>query len=369
MIVETIGRYVARRFAFWFAAVFSSLATIIFLLDLVEHVRRAQRSDAPLLAFVQLSLFKLPHLLMDAFPFIVLFAAMVCFGRLARTQELTVIRAAGISVWRFLGPVLLVVLAVGALRVAALNPLAATLFARYEAIETEVLRGRPASSALAQNGFWLRQGGAAGSAVIHAQRVTSSRMELSEVVIWNYTRGGSALEPSDRFVSRIDARSARLEDGAWILTDATIAEADRPPRQVPALRIATDMTLAQIQDAFAAPETIPVWELPTFVQMLENAGFSGHRHLLHLHRLLASPLLLVAMVLIAATVSFRFPRRGGILTMTVVGIGAGFVVFFSANLVSALGLSRAIPVHLAAWSPATIGTLVGAAILFHLEDG
>ena len=119
MIVETIDRYVARRFAFWFAAVFSSLAAIIFLLDLVEHVRRAQRSDAPLFAFVQLSLLKLPHLLMDAFPFVVLFAAMVCFGRLARTQELTVIRAAGISVWRFLGPVLLVVLAIGALRVVA----------------------------------------------------------------------------------------------------------------------------------------------------------------------------------------------------------------------------------------------------------
>jgi lipopolysaccharide export system permease protein len=369
MILSTIGRYVARRFAFWFGAVLASLAAIIYLLDLVENARRAQRADASLAAFASLSLLKLPHLLMDAFPFVVLFAAMLCFGRLSRSQELTVIRAAGVSAWRFLGPVLLVVLAIGALRVAALNPLAATLYARYESVEAETLRGRAASSAAAQNGFWLRQGGADGAAIIHAQRVTSSRMELFDVVIWTFERGGGAREAGERFVSRIDARSARLADGAWMLADASISEPDRTPRWEASLRLPTDMTLAQIQDAFAAPETIPVWELPAFVRALENAGFSGHRHLLHLHRLLASPLLLVAMVLIAATVSFRFPRRGGILIMTLLGLGAGFVVFFAANLVSALGLSRAIPVHLAAWSPATIGTLIGAAILFHQEDG
>jgi lipopolysaccharide export system permease protein len=55
--------------------------------------------------------------------------------------------------------------------------------------------------------------------------------------------------------------------------------------------------------------------------------------------------------------------------MTLVGLGAGVLLFFASNLVAALGLSRAIPVHLAAWSPATITALLGATILFHQEDG
>jgi lipopolysaccharide export system permease protein len=364
-----LAGYVARRFGFWLAAVLSSLALVIYLLDTVELVRRAQRFDVKLSVLMNLSLLKLPHLMMDVVPFAVLFAAMICFWRLARSQELTVIRAAGVSVWRFLTPVILVALLVGATRVTLLNPVAATLSARYEASESALFRGRSASSAAAQNGFWLRQASAGGGAVIHALRVVSSRMELFDVVIWTYERPRQATDPAERFASRIDARAARLEAGAWVLTDATVTRADLAPRFEPNMRLPTDMTLAQIQDAFAAPETIPVWELPAFVGTLERAGFSGHRHLLHLHRLLASPLLLAAMVLIAATVSLRPPRRGGTLSMTLLGLGAGFLVFFASNLVAALGLSRAIPVHLAAWSPATITALLGAAILFHQEDG
>jgi lipopolysaccharide export system permease protein len=368
-MIRTLGAYVTRLFAFWLAGVLAALAAIIFLLDTVELVRRTQRIDLPLTTLLKLSLLKLPHLLMDIFPFAVLFAAMFCFWRLARSQELTVIRAAGVSVWRFLAPILVLAITVGALRVALLNPLAATLYARYEALETELLRGRSGSSAVAQNGFWLRQAGADGNAIIHALRVVSSRMELFDVVIWTFERGDGTIDQGDRFVSRIDAATARLEAGAWILTEATVSQADLAPRLERTLRVPTDMTLAQIQDAFAAPETIPIWELPGFVQTLERAGFSGHRHLLHLHRLLASPLLLAAMVLIAATVSLRPPRRGGVLVMTLVGLGAGFLLFFASNLVAALGLSRAIPVHLAAWSPATITALLGATILFHQEDG
>ena len=72
------------------------------MLDAVELIRRTQRIDAPILLLLKLSAFKLPYLLMELFPFAVLFAAMLCFWRLARNHELTVIRAAGVSATRSL---------------------------------------------------------------------------------------------------------------------------------------------------------------------------------------------------------------------------------------------------------------------------
>ena len=368
-MARTLGLYVSRLFAGWLLAVFATLAAIVYLLDAVELIRRTQRIDAPLLLLLKLSALKLPHLLMELFPFAVLFAAMLCFWRLARSHELTIIRAAGVSVWQFLLPVLLLALVVGVLRVGALNPLAAALYARHEVLESEVFRGRTSSIAQAQNGFWLRQAGAEGNAVIHALRVASDRMELFDVVIWNFARPRPDGEQGDRFVGRIDARTALLEPGAWVLTDASIARADAAPLLEPVMRIPTDMTMEQIQDAFAAPETISFWDLPAFVRTLEAAGFTARRHLLHLHRLIASPLLLAAMILLAATVSLRPPRRGGAVAMSVLGLAAGFILYFSSNLVAALGLSQAIPVHLAAWAPAAVTSLLGVALLLHQEDG
>lgn len=358
----TLAIYVGRLFAFWFVAVLAGLALVVYLFDTIELIRRTQRIEAPLGLLLKLSAFKLPHLATEMVPFVVLFAAMLCFWRLSRNHELTVIRAAGVSVWQFLLPVMAVAIAIGALRVAVVNPIAAALYARYEMLEGETLRGRTSALAVSPTGFWLRQADSAGNSVVHALRVASREMELHDVTVWSF-------EGADRFVGRIDARTARLEPGAWVLTDAWVSRPERPAQREAVVRVPTDMTPERIQDAFAAPETISVWDLPGFIRVLESAGFVALRHRLHLQRLLASPLLLGAMVLIAASVSLRPPRRGGALIMAVTGVAAGFLLFFASNLVAALGLSRAIPVDLAAWTPAAVTTLLGTALLLHLEDG
>jgi lipopolysaccharide export system permease protein len=99
------------------------------------------------------------------------------------------------------------------------------------------------------------------------------------------------------------------------------------------------------------------------------AGFSGTRHRLHWHSLLALPLFLCAMVLLAATVALRLPRRGHTGALIAVGVAAAFVLYIFSDVVFALGLAGSLPAALAAWTPAGICALLGSALLLHLEDG
>jgi lipopolysaccharide export system permease protein len=361
-VTTTLFLYIARVFLFWMFAVFVGLAVIVFLLDSIELIRRTQRIEVPITVLLKLSALKLPHLLMEIFPFITLFAAMLTFWRLARAHEVTVMRASGVSVWQFTMPVMVLALVIGGTRIAVLNPIAAATYARYEALEAEVMRGRTSQLAVSANGFWLRQANRGGNTVIHALRFNPERFELHDVMMWEFAA-------PDRFLSRIDARVARLDAGHWRLTDSWLSVPGKPPEHAEERHVATDMTPKSIHDAFAPPETISVWDLPQFITTMERAGFVATRHLLHLHRLLASPFLLLAMVLIAATVSLRPPRRGGTLIMTVSGLGAGFLLFFVSSLVSGLGQSQAIPVMLAAWAPACVTLLLGSSLLLHQEDG
>ena len=77
------------------------------------------------------------------------------------------------------------------------------------------------------------------------------------------------------------------------------------------LRFPTTLTLANLQDSLVSPQAIGFWDLPKFITILEDAGFSAVRHRLHLHRLLATPLLLCAMVLMAAALTLRLTRSAG----------------------------------------------------------
>ena len=111
------------------------------------------------------------------------------------------------------------------------------------------------------------------------------------------------------------------------------------------------------------------WDLPGFIQTLEKAGFSAVRHRLYWHSLLAAPLLMCAMVLIAASFTLRHSGLGGTTFVIAGGVITGFVLYFFTDIVFALGLSDSIPAVLAAWTPSGVATLLGLATLLHLEDG
>ena len=123
---------------------------------------------------------------------------------------------------------------------------------------------------------------------------------------WLLLAGGASF--AAEFQDRNASSPLRLSQTVQTKTPASDVGASRSA--VPDYRIDTELTLDRIQESFASPETMSFWDLPEFIETLEAAGFSARKHRLHWHSILAGPLLLCAMVLIAATFSLRLTRRG-----------------------------------------------------------
>lgn len=360
----TLTAYIGRQFAFWFASFFLSLVGIIYLVSLIDLLDKAANKEAASLGLVlQMAFLKLPHLSQEIMPFTVLFAGLATFWRLTRSNELVVARAAGVSVWQFLLPVLTVASLIGILTFSVLNPLSSVLLSRFEQLENRYLHHKDNSTLLSSEGkLWLRQADEDGQSVIHADGLAEDNKTLLWVTIWR-------LQGEDRFESRIDAKRAELRDGFWRLYETSTTTRDSLRSTDETLDFPTELTFTKIQERFAAPETISFWSLPSFIEVLEAAGFNGQRHRLEFHRLLSIPVLLAAMILIAATFSLRPQRRGRVGLVVLSGVGTGFLMYFLSNLVFALGLSGKIPVVLAGWTPAAVSLMLGISMLLHLEDG
>ena len=358
----TLSGYIARLFAFWFSGFYFGLIAVILLVSMVELLDRMANKDASLSVVLEMAFFKLPFLSQEVMPFTMLFAGLGCFWRLTRSNELVVTRAAGISVWQVLIPVLGVALLIGVIAVGVLNPLSSVLLGRYEQLEAQYIRRQTSTLSVSKNGLWLRQADAAGQSVIHAQRVTHATMTLHQVIVFRFG-------DEDRFVGRIDAARAQLYPGLWKLYDAWEFQPGKQAEYAEEIQLPTDLTKEKILDSFAPPETISFWSLPGFIALLENAGFSAVRHKLQFHRLLAMPLLFTAMILLAAAFSLRPQRSGRIGVVIFGGVLTGFLLYFLSNFVFALGMSSKIPVILAAWTPAGVSLMLGVATLLHQEDG
>lgn len=359
----TLSRYIGRQFVSWFALLLLVMLFIILMLDTVELLRRAaNRPNVSLSLVLRMSLLKLPGVGQQVFPFVVMFSAMFTFWRLTRSHELVVARAAGVSAWQFLAPVLIASVAIAAIQVTVINPIGSVLLARFQHLEDKYLRGRTSSLDVSPSGLWLRQIDGDDQYLIHADAVVPGTSDLRQVIVFQY-------HGADNYIGRIDAASAALLEGRWELREGWLNRPNRPPEQVPLHSIPTDLTMKKIQESFARPETMSFWELPRFIRTMEATGFSAIRHRLHYQALLSQPLLFSAMVLFAAAFSLRQTRRGGTLLMIAGGIMTGFVVFVSTDVVLTLGVSESIPVMMAAWLPAGISLLLGIAVLLHLEDG
>lgn len=365
----TLSLYVARRFLGAFIAAFLAVLITVVLVDLVELMRKGAKSEAGFGEFIALALLHAPSVMSAILPFIALLASMACFARLARSSELVVTRAAGVSVWRLLTPTLATAAMLGVVGFALYNPIAAGMLQSYETQRAKYFDDHTSLFSVSRSGLWLREGTKAGQTVIRAKRTGADGGNFWDVTLMQFGEG-------DRLDTRIEAGRAVLGEGEWELFQVRRwrfhkDDASRPVAEedLETLTLPTLLTREQILESFSDPEAISFWKLSGFIEAMEQSGFSATRHRMFLQSQLAAPLLFAAMVLIGAAFSMRHVRFGGLGIMALGCVMTGIGYFFLANVTQAFGNSGAIAAPLAAWIPPFAMSLLAIGLLLHLEDG
>jgi len=361
LIASTFGRYLTLRFARAIVSVFGTFFFLIGTLDFVELMRRA--GDSPIATtplIIQLALFRAPAVAEQIFPFAALFGGMFALLTLSRKLELVVARSVGVSAWQFLQPAALVAAAIGLFSILVYNPLAAELKRQATALELRIFARTGASDD--QKDIWLRQRSTDGQAIIRAAGPLPDSVGLQQVTVFAFDHNGG-------FRERIDAREAVLRPGRWELTDARVISTSEEPQTYKSYMVATTLEPDQVRQSFTPPDSVGFWSMPSVIERTQRAGLDTTRYELRYQSLMARPLLLVAMILVAASVSLRFFRFGGVTRLVVGGVAAGFVLYVATQLSEELGSSGIVNPVVAAWLPALVGAMLGALALLHQEDG
>ncbi|MFG1401454.1 LPS export ABC transporter permease LptG [Xanthobacter sediminis] len=363
MIGPTLGLYFARRFASAVALIFFGCVALIMLVDFLEMARRtADRDNVTVTMVALVTVFRAPAFTEQLLPFAVLFGSIATFVLLSRRLELVVARAVGLSAWQFIAPPVIVAFLIGVFATTVFNPVSADFKERANELESEIFGSSPTLAITAKQDFWVRQQSLDGQSIIQASASSQGGRVLSSVVVYEFSTDGKLME-------RVEARTATLGDGSWILKDARVIIPGQDLQKFDTYLIATNLDPNQVQDNLVAPETVPFWQLPSAIRSAEHAGFGAARYRLQFQSLLARPFLLVAMVLIAAVVGLRVFRFGGVGQTILGGVAAGFLLYVGTKLAEDLGEAGIVHPVAAAWFPAVTGIVMGALILLHREDG
>lgn len=374
MIGRTLTLYLAGHFLRGVALTFLLFLALITAVDMVDQSRRAAGvEEAGFVQIVAISASKAMVLAESIWPFAVLFGAMATLIVLNRRLELVVARAAGISVWRFLLPAVIAAILAGLFSAMVYNPVALAAQRAGEHLKERVYGKTRANADAYVEDFWLRTNALAGAYVIHAKTARQRGQALAGVTRYGFDNAG-------RTTDRVDAAtftfSERDSGSVWLATDAVVYPARSANQTGPRigerharLELPAFVNGDQLRRAATGPDDVPFWNLPAESRRAAASGRSALPYDTRFQSLLGRPLLYVAMVLLAGTVSLRFARFGQNSKALFLGVVTGFVLYVGAEVVLAFGRNGFVAPWISAWIPAAVATLLCASVLLVQEDG
>jgi lipopolysaccharide export system permease protein len=361
--IKTLDIYIGRRFFTAILGVFLLCSVLIFMIDFIELLRQSgKKGGGSIGALALMAILRLPAYTEFLLGFAVLVGSIFALLMLARRSELAVMRSAGMSVWVFLRSGLFVAFALGVFFVVVFNPMASQARDKAEELYADVFGKDAGLLRRKSSGIWLRQDGADGQSVLSAGHVSRKGQRLMRITAFVFDREG-------QFSERIDAAEAVLKEGFWQLKNAFVVRPDKEPSVHKTYLISTYLTPERVNDALGSAISISFWDLPRMIKAAEIAKISSSRLRIQYELLLSRPLLCLAMVLLAATVSLRSFRSGGIQTMVVAGMVGGLGFFLLAEVSRQIGMAGLASPRVAVWMPVLVTILVSLTVLLHQEDG
>jgi len=346
--------YLGRLFAMRVLGALFGLAAILQLLDLLDQASTilAKAGAAGILRYVG---WRLPGLLAGMIPLATLLGALLTFMRLAGSQEMTAMRAAGLSVWQVAGRTMQAALLVSGASLA----LQAELAPRSERGFADWWASLPARAGEAgPDRLWLRAQGD----VAAIDRVSLAGTRLDGLLILQHT-------PSGDLAARLDAREATFA-GHWTLHDVLIALPDRTATEVLAAAPWPHGPAPANLVALARPvDSQTVGRLLAALRGTWSGGRGPDYTRTQLHALAAGVLSPLLMVLLSAPVLLNPPRTGAGALRTAQCLALGLLYMTIFGLLTALGGAGVLPPVLAGWTALVVFGGYGALRVVQAEDG
>ena len=351
--------YVLRDFSMYLVMIFASFLVLFLVFTLFELLGDILRNQISTLVVAEYLLNVSPYFLYAIAPLATLFAVVITLGLMQRANEITAIKATGMSVYRIVIPIL-----------AAACIVACGLFAfdqlyfphtnkRQDALRNQI-KGKPAQTFLNPDRKWIF---GQHSTIYYYQLFDSDRDQFGSLSAFQFDPKTFAL------TERIYASRANWDENLhrWVCTQGWSRSLQGSAiESYSTFDVATFNAISEPPSYFKKEvkqsSEMNYAELNRYIHDLQQSGFDVVRLRVQLYKKFAFPVVVLVMAVLAVPFSISAGRRGAIAG---VAIAAGIAVVYLtvSGLFEAMGNVSQLPPILAAWSPDLIFGLIGGYLI------
>ncbi len=356
-----LDRYVLRKYLFIFALIFAGLVSVSIIVTFFERIDNVYAHDKPLSLFFQYIWARVPEFAFFILPVTALTTTLLALGILTKFNEVTAMKACGISLYRIIFPIIFMALVTSLFAFYLQERIMPRANNRAEEIWNRI-NDYPSRSYSYLNRHWVL--GREKDRIYHYDffdpgRSAFSRLSVFDIDLASWSLAGRTY--AEKAV--LAGETLRLTDGWSRRFSGDLAEGFQTSGEA-------EMPGVERKDYFLKewkePSQMTYAELRAYTADVAVMGFDTTRLRVDLHGKIAFPFVCLVMTLLGVPFAFSMGRRGAL-----VGIGLSVIiamVYWGAiGVFRSLGYVDYLAPFLAAWTPNLVFGLAGIYLLFRLR--
>lgn len=361
-LVQVLDLYVVRSWLYYFVLTQLALTGIYIIFDFFQLMGSIVRNHTPALVVLSYYAYQLPNITYLMLPLSVLIATLVGLSILTRTSQVTAVKAAGISLFRLVLPIVVAAVIVsGAMFVLGDHYLPGAN-RRQDALRNQI-QAKPAQTFYRSGWQWMY---GQSDRIFNYRFFDPDHNVFADLSVFHF-------DSSFHITRRVFARRAFWEPHVheWILEDGwSRAMHDGQVTGYAPFAVEAFKHIAEPPDYFKrqvrTSEQMSILELGRYISELRQSGFDVVRLSVQFWLKFSYPLVALVVSLLGIPFAFTVGKKGA---LTGIALALGIAVSFWAisSLFQAMGNLNQLPPPVAAWCPDILFAVGGAYLLLRVR--
>jgi LPS export ABC transporter permease LptF/LPS export ABC transporter permease LptG len=362
-VIQILDLYVIQTWVFYLLMLLITFCGIYIIFDFFQLLSDMVRNRVPAIVVIEYYQYLLPQIIYLMLPLAILVATLVSFGLLTKSNQITAVLSAGVSIYRAALPVLVASAGLSALMFVMGDYTLPESNQHQDALRNQI-KGKPPQTSFRLGRQWIF---GQGSRIYNHRFFDPDRNVFADLTVFEFDPGTYSLKRriyASRAIWRESSRTWELENG-WVRD----IEGDKVKSYTPFS--ATNFAELKEEPQYFKKDVKPsaqmsAWELRDYIRELSQSGFDVVRLSVQFYRKFSFPLIAFVVTLIGIPFSQTMGRKGAISGFAA-SIVIAIIYWSLSSLFETLGNLSQLPPIVAACSPDLLFGLCGTYMLLRVR--
>jgi len=352
-------KYLINNFLRKFLNISVIFFSLIIIMGILEEISFFNNLEASSFYPYLLTFLNAPITLFEIFPFIFLITTQFLFYGLFKNDELNLLKKSGLSNLKIIKILFILSVLIGIFNVVIYYNIASKFKFHYSNIKNNFSNDNKYLAMVTDSGLWIKDD--IGGKTLIVKSSFLKEQYLSKTII-------NEFDNNYNLIRVIQSDKIDIDSNDWIIHNPTITIDNISKKQNNVIILSTNFDKEKINNLFSNISTLDLFKLFNLKKDFEKIGYSSDEIIIHLLKLLTTPLLYGILTVLSGIIVFNFIGNKSLLFQVIIGILVSVIIYYMNFIFSSLGNNGKIPLFLSIFYPLIIISFISIIGLININE-